>query len=976
MSLASKFNKKIKKKIGFIEPENKSPNHVFINRNEKFYMDIKQQNENNKLPIGIIKGLIFKCFSKDTIKKLSVVNIEETNTLKSKIGTLEDPRMGTVESFYACPTCQKTNQECAGHLGVINFQVYFISPPFRDKAIQVLNCYCNTCNKLYITDNIIKLKKLNLLNGEKRLKAISDLSLKLECPNINCSRKPIFIEKKTNKEDTESLHRCVEYYVEDEKKEKKISFMKVETIKKKFDLISDKDAKLLGFEYNHPSNFIVDFIPVIPLNDRIYHIINNMKQEHDLTQAYKLILESNIESFQYEDKNRKEECHEKILKNITTLINNNSGETNISQKEPLKSINDYISKKKGLIRCNMLGKRVNYCGRTVLNPNGKINFGYIGIPQKMENLTIPEIVTTYNYDRIINLAKQGKIFSFSKNNNNIRKKFRFDKDINKLIDKIDFGDKVNRHLENGDYLLFNRQPTLHRLSMLGYEINFHKKDTIGIHLSNTEGHNADFDGDEGNIFPVQTIEAMAEVKFLVNCKNNIINFGKSLPGCGLVFNSLTGIYILAKNNINISEYMYNNCLKYIKDRMKNNYIINNLLNIDDRLKKHNIKKYSTFGLLSILFPPDFSIYKKGISIIDGILVKSNENNNLSSLCKTTYNGIIQILHKEWNYNISSDFISSSNFLANWFILRDGFTIGIKDIMLNDKKYEEFKEKRNKIVNSMDSELLTLEILKDNSDKYKIESRKEIIQKIVSKAHNDINQIFQEKYLNKNENSLNIMVKSGAKGSGTKLYNVVSTKGQIFIGGKLPIKKISNCKRWITSFSIFDNSSESLGFSKNNYFEGINPDAYFAEAEDGRKGVIDKFVNTKYSGYTSRKLVKCMENLIVNYDGSVRNHLDMIFQFSYGQGFDNTKMVLDDTDNGFSKFSFVNIKRICEKNNQKNGFSNYDITKEIEKIVCNINDKYGFQNKEIQINNDYDEEENNEDDYINDDDYIGEDFFDE
>ena len=951
MSLAAKFNRK--KKVESAAPgPRKRPLNKHVNTVEKILKNIENFIADQDISLAEVKGISFSVFEKEILKRQSVCKINNINGAVDNTGSLEDPRMGTIENYQLCTTCEKTNDECTGHLAMMELPVDIIHPFFRATVIQVLNCICHTCNKLLITDSIIVEKGINLLSGTKKLRAIVEASKKIkECSNPACSIQPVYKDMKNSEGD--HWPRDVPYFIKKGKKEEDF-FMSVEAIKKKLDFISDKDAKILGFNLNHPRNFIIDYIPVIPLNDRPYNETGTKdRKDHPLTFAYKDILLKNLESMQYEDRDDKENCYSDILKFYSFLIKNNSKEYTLAQKEPIKSITDLLTHKEGLIRSNLMGKRCDYTGRTVLGPNNDIKFGSLAVPEGMKKITMPENITIYNIERIKVLAKEGKIKYFCPKNGNLAgRKLKFD--INKHMDKLTIGDRIDRESEDGDYFIFNRQPTLHRYGMLGYEAKFQDKLTIGVHLSSTEGHNADFDGDEGNLHLVQTTSAQTEARLLMTPIYCMMNSGSSSPVASLIYNSITGAYLMTHENKSMSVDMFNEGVDHIKEKMGEDYVNRNMANIDDRL--HGIGKFSYYGLCSLLFPPDFW-YMNSCHISEGVL----RYGNISKQCKSSHNGIIQTIYKNYGKQSAADFISAANFLFNWFLTKQGFSLSIKDIVISSlAKEEEFYEERNKYINIMNKELNNLALLEKDADKYKEEEREENITNIVHGTSLKIGSFFMDNILDKETNSINIMSKekSGAKGEKSKLLAVISSLGQIFVNQKLPEKTINKKSRWLTSFSVNDTTAESIGFCKKSFFEGIDPNPYFANAQDGRRGMIDTAVNTKSTGYLQRSMIKAQEDLIANYDGSVRNQTNIIFQFSYGAGFNPSDMVLDDTESDFSVFSFINMKDLCGNINSKNGFHDFNLTGKIKNIIKDINKNYGMIEEEKE-DNDNDEVE---DDY--------------
>jgi len=858
MSLALKFNKKRKTSKASAQP-NKRINNRHVSATEKIRKNIENYIASADIPKGKLYEVSFSVFDKKTIENYSVCKINNISSTNDISNSLDDPRMGTIENYELCTTCEKTNDECTGHLGIMQLPVNFIHPFFRSTVIQVLNCICHTCNKLLVTEIMEKENNIKSLKNNAKLKAMHELSLKLECSNPSCARKPIFKDKKANEGGV--YDRSVPYIIKNNKSEKDY-FISVDNIKKKLDYISDKDAKRLGFFLNHPRNFIIDYIPIIPLSDRPYNIAGNEGQkDHPLTFAYKDILDQLIQSLQYSNADMQEECYQCILKSYASLIKNSSNEYTVSQKEPLKSITDMILKKDGLIRNNIMGKRCDYTGRTVLGTNQNINFGYVALPNKLKDLTLPEVITAYNYDKIRELAQKGEIKLFCPKKGNLAgRKLKFN--IEKHIDKLSIGDMVNRCCSEGDTILLNRQPTLHRQSMLGYEIVFQNKSTIGVHLSSTKGLNADFDGDEGNLHLVQTVKSMLEAKLLMSPDYCIVSSSTSSPEAGLEYNSLTGAYLLIVENKILTKSEYEEAIYYVDSRMKSNYIRNNMSTLEDRLDGDN--KYSTFAICSILFPPDFW-YKGGGSYINkGVLKKTNmKSGNIA-------NKVIQNILKIYGNKVAGYYISAANFLFNWYIYRSGFTINIKDIMITAPgKKEKFIEERNNMIDKINEEFYDFSPIDTEKDteNYKIEEREEKIRGIISKASDKFDKKFldeNEGFIDKKTNAIGIMATSGAKKKEKALLAVIAMKGQIYVQQSIPKKNLSDGKRWLTSFSVDDNSVYSRGFSKYSYFEGLEPDAFFAESEAGRTTIMDTAITTGRTGdvnSTDRRLWTYYHNLL-------------------------------------------------------------------------------------------------------------------
>lgn len=245
--------------------------------------------------------------------------------------------------------------------------------------------------------------------------------------------------------------------------------------------------------------------------------------------------------------------------------------------------------------------------------------------------------------------------------------------------------------------------------------------------------------------------------------------------------------------------------------------------------------------------------------------------------------------------------------------------------------ENFKEFKKNEINKLNKRLIEIEPLPSGADENEIiEQENKILRTII-----DTDNIITKKadsFVDKENNSIGVMDKSGAKGKQKNTASITGAVCQIFVNKKLPEKNLSGGRRWITTFSVYDKRAQATGFATNSYLEGLDPDAYFAQAQDGRIGLIDTAIKTAKVGYAQRKLAKAQEDLKINYDGSVRNLKDVIYQFTYSPGFNTEHMVIDDSDDGFQKYSFIKIKELCGRINNQNGFENFDISNYIKDII--------------------------------------------
>jgi DNA-directed RNA polymerase beta' subunit len=202
-----------------------------------------------------------------------------------------------------------------------------------------------------------------------------------------------------------------------------------------------------------------------------------------------------------------------------------------------------------------MGKRVNFCGRTVLGPDSDLEFGEVAIPREMSKvLTVPEVVHERNLDYILNLWDQRKINYIYQGKGDFKGRRRLVKDsfytdeINGKKLRPQIGDTVDRQIEDGDVLLVNRQPTLYKYSFIGDKVKLVDRKTLGIHMTETKMRNADFDGDEGNIHVIQAMDARVEAYTIANVRNLIANALTNSSMVGQVFNGIAGSYLMTADD--------------------------------------------------------------------------------------------------------------------------------------------------------------------------------------------------------------------------------------------------------------------------------------------------------------------------------------------------------------------------------------------------------------------------------------------
>ena len=896
-------------------------------------------------------SIIFGIYSTKEIIDMAVCKVDITKL--TGLGSVYDERMGSsTETNNICVTCGKSPKVCSGHFGYIELNEYIIHPLFYKNVVSFLKCFCIQCNRLLISEDQIKLCGLFRFKSERRFKNILE---KLEKVDICCycgntqpkisyslSDNTICMEykEKINVYE-EELENCEEYQPKSlTKQNSKISIeLTVEEINKFFDAILDEDVILCGFDPTrmHPRNLIMSVFPVIPPCARPFVISDGNICDDDLTnQIIEIIKANNILAHDNDNvvneksELRKQKALQSLKFRITTFYNNSQGKAkHPTNGRPIKGIKERITGKEGQIRNNLMGKRVEFSGRTVIGPDPKLLFGWMAMPEAIsKDLTIPEITCVYNKEYLENLVNTDKAnFLVTINNGEemrlnlkyamftrgtellhsdiiIRNGKKLDnidylkegdkiERNGKILEKISYptkkkislklGDVVHRHLKDGDTVLLNRQPTLHKGSMLAMKIRVMPGKTFRFNLATTKTFNADFDGDEMNIHVPQSIEARTELELLSASKYNIMSAQASKPNMAIVQDSLVAAFLMTKdvnNKITKSQFFdisltgeINGKSLWSKERIK---IIKKVL----KMKGKDSCVYNGRGLVSLLFPDDFIYEQKNDAYTDEPVVKIYRGVMYEgALDKTTlgasHNSLIQVIHKEYGVEMASEFISNIQFITNSWLLINGFSIGLEDCLITSpENVIQIQDKISRCYVEADGIEATT---------YNKGIREVRITAALSKAK-DVGMKIAKDSMSSNNNLLSTVL-SGSKGDFFNIAQLTGLLGQQNLLGKRVQPTLNNGKRTLPHypFGKLDKEVEyeSRGFVRHSFIEGLNPQEFFFHAMSGREGICDTAMGTAKSGYIQRRIIKVCEDIQVTYDGSVRDATDKIYQLSYG-----------------------------------------------------------------------------------------------
>ena len=509
-----------------------------------------------------IKTIQFGILSPDEIQRLSVVNIESDLTFENNLpkkGGLMDSKLGAIDKDIHCLTDFASYIECPGYFGHLNLKKPVFHEGFLDFILLILRCIDHTNSKLVLNPYSRRVKNvLKLKNPRQRLGVISKLC------TYACSLTRIKKSKKFFEEDfidpNVSLQPkyskdgwCIIAKFDDKLTSEPMRVLTAERVHEILKNISDGDCRLIGLnpKLSRPDWMILTILPIPPPTVRPSVMFDvNTRAEDDLT--FKLgdiirtnkslghlivscapitVINAEINLLQY---------------HIGTYMNNNVPSLAKSLQKsgrPIKSLKQRLQGKEGRVRGNLMGKRVDFSARTVITPDPNINLEEIGVPWNIAlNLTYPEIITDLNIKLSKKIIENGPTShpgaKYLIRNDGSRIDLRYVK--NTSLINIEPGYQIERHLQNGDVILFNRQPSLHKMSMMGHVVRIMHYLTFRLNLSATSPYNADFDGDEMNLHLPQNIEAKAELINLLLVPNCIVSQQGNKPVIGIVQDSLLG----------------------------------------------------------------------------------------------------------------------------------------------------------------------------------------------------------------------------------------------------------------------------------------------------------------------------------------------------------------------------------------------------------------------------------------------------
>jgi DNA-directed RNA polymerase II subunit RPB1 len=860
-----------------------------------------------------IIGVQFGIANPDDITSRSVVEVKTDKTYQSGLpipGGVFDSRFGVTDHGKICATCKQTNLLCPGHFGHIRLARPVYLYQFIDVVQKLLVVVCLACSNPYLPDEelerIGKLAKgvecFDLVREETKRYKTHSLKESRAC--THCGARTIAKVSKI-----ENSVAALQAHTYDEEAEP--IPLQPELVLRCFQRITDQHVSMIGFnpKFSRPDWMICTVLAVPPLTVRPSVVMDdNQRMEDDLTHKLIDIVRQNNKLREKIDKGENADMIDKLTEflqfDVATYVDNDIKglpPTADRSGRPRKTLKSRLGAKTGRVRGNLMGKRVDFSARSVITPDPNIDVDELGVPEEIAmNLSFPEVVTSYNRDRLMAAIKNGPDkYPGAKNvfKKDEGKAFRLGF-VNRDLD-IQEGDIVHRHLVDGDVVLFNRQPSLHKASMMCHRVRVLPYSTFRLNVSATKPYNADFDGDEMNMHVPQSIASATELRIIATLLRQIVSPRTCQPIISVFQDTLTGAYRISQPNVTIPEHIAMNILA------RSPRAISEFKRMDLPMAGTDVVSHA-FPLMNL---------KGSVTIENGKLVKGVLND---SALKGASKGVVHSIYNEFGPERCGAFINALQNIVTKYNLLSGFSTGPSDLIASveayktiDKAIVDSKQKISDVLSSVHAgRFLNLSGRADGEE----------LENNIRAAIGDMNSKGTTTVVDDlpGSNRMITMSDKGANAKGTAAVNItqmVAFLGQQHVDGARIRYTMDN--RTLPHFAKYDDGLESRGFVENSFIAGIRPAEFFFHAMGGREGLIDTAVKTSDTGYIQRRLVKLMEDIHVEQDGTVRDINGSIVQFLYGEdGIDATGIEKQDCDLGILTMEQVYARFAATKDDFK------------------------------------------------------------
>ena len=818
----------------------------------------------------MIDKVKFSLFSPEMIRKVSSTKITVPDTYNDDSypidGGLVDPKMGVIDPGLKCKTCGGKLRSCPGHFAHIELVRPVIHPEFSKVILFILKSTCHSCKRILISEKEIE-ELAQKIDADMEEEMKSKGKKKQHCPHCKAKVPELKLLRPTT-------------FFRD-------GVMMLPTeVRDWLAAIPDKDLKILGLDphYARPEWMVITALLVPPVSVRpSITLETGDRSEDDLT--HKLVdimrinqrLEANITAAA--PQLIIEDLWELVQYHVTTYYNNETSNIPPARHRsgrPLKTLSQRLKGKEGRFRYNLSGKRVNFSARTVISPDPNISISEVGVPMMVaEEMTIPVRVTSWNIE---DCKKYVMSDVYPKAEYIVRpdgKRIRVTAQArDEIMATFGAGYVVERQLINGDSVLFNRQPSLHRISIMCHAVRVLPGKTFRLNPVVCPPYNADFDGDEMNMHVIQSEEARVEAEMLMKVHNQIISPRHGHAIIKPQEDYVSGAYWFTRHT---TEFNRSEACKLLA-----------MAGVNRLPKPDRGEKYSGKLVFSMLLPKELNIKVKSKLVKakdpaddpDSLIVIKNGILVSGALESRSYeNEILEQIFHSRGAEEARKFIDTSTHMLLDVISKQGLSVSLANYSLDPENQKELLRMQDNMKREIEAAIIqyrnkTLERSPGLSLK---ESLEEKIMQITSRSREDAGKLV-EKSLGY-ENTALIMAKIGARGSLLNAIQMAAMVGQQAVRSKRLTRGYRG--RTLPHFKKNDYGAGARGFVFGSFKTGLSPTEFFHHSMGGRESLVNTAIRTARSGYMQRRLINALQDMVVMGDLSVRDSRGIIVQFKYG-----------------------------------------------------------------------------------------------
>ena len=678
--------------------------------------------------------------------------------------------------------------------------------------------------------------------------------------------------------------------------------------------IPDEDLWQLGLNptTSHPKNMVLSVLLVPPPSVRPSVMVSEgsrARGQDDLTMRLVEIIKRatalrNALRGAKEDHPQVQDLWDKLAQDVAVYIHNTPRGRVSTQRSgvPTKCLFSRLKGKQGRFRSNLMGKRVNFSGRSVISPDPLLDVDEVGVPVEMALcLTQQEVVSPYNLHALTERVRRGAgrldgaETVICGDGTSIQLEYC---EARQAI-VLEEGWIVERPLQDGDFLLFNRQPTLHRMSLMGHRVRIMRQGkTLRCNLAVVGPYNADFDGDEMNVHKPQSPAAQSEAELLMSVTSQVVSPQASRPVMGIVQDALLGGHLISSPDVLLPAEDF---MAIISSATK--------LSLERRTRlpppayAHPEALWTGRQLIEMMLPP--------VSMVHGdqgrLWETTRDDGSISTVAEhplvvrrgrflsgqfskatlgTSSGSLVHHVLLAVGNTEAVAFMGDLQRVINRWLLERGFSIGIGDCVPSGTCDSTMHKGIDRVLCHIDA--LQTEVPKwsavtlDDGDSGRTSLESMAVERTVHRMVSGV-QMSTGKLVRRemsHGNGLGAMVMAGSKGNNINICQIMLCVGQNCVNGER-LGRDGSDARTLPSYPDGDRSVDGAGFVSNSYLLGLTAGEAFFHAKGGREGLVDTAVKTSKTGYYQRRLVKGMESHRAEHDLSVRDSSQNIVEFVYG-----------------------------------------------------------------------------------------------